>query len=292
MNLVDIAAQGHLDPRAGWLGVTALVTHALSTRDSGVPRDAALGWPAGTASAGPEWTVDRPVGPGGCVVLAGRSDDGTATWTAYAGDQVRTEPVPLAPAMDVWGGHLVRLRDGARAATVVDDSAAPGDGLLSLPPSVLAVVAAGAHALGVAGRFRDAFLRKAASSARGWAAVKTIDDPMVLSILLSAEALLDGAAALLTARTAKPAAGPAAQARLVVTGIAALDAARAATTQVMTLTGASALYDGNPMQETFAHLAALGAHPWFDRPARLLAERAALEPDLDRLFSDEPRKAS
>ncbi|WET76816.1 hypothetical protein P3102_22180 [Amycolatopsis sp. QT-25] len=293
--LARVVTHGHRAPRSGWLGVGALIAESLSLRDHRIPATATVAFGSGTRSEGPQWTSDVPVPAGGFAVLAGRTDDGHSTWTAYLADDLVTAPVALTPAMDVWGGHLLLVRDGARPLATVVDTVVVRPGLLSLPPGLLAIAAAGAHALGVAARFRDAFLRKAARSARGWAAVKTIDDPMVLSILLTAEELLDGAAALLNARVraliGDPDPGPGAWARLVLAGIGALDAACAATTKVMTVTGASALYDGNPMQESFAHLAALSAHPLFDRPVRLLNQRAALEPDLDRLFTDDSGEA-
>lgn len=153
----------------------------------------------------------------------------------------------------------------------------------------------GAHALGVAGLFRNAFVDKATASARGWSKVLGIDDPTNLKAIARADGVIAAAAALLE-RQARRAVGVRTAGRVLTDGhraelaaasIHALDAARTAVDELHSLTGASALYDANPMQIAALHLAVLGQHRRFSRDTRLHVARA-----LTRSVSDTDPRSS
>jgi hypothetical protein len=282
--LAAVAARSKQDPAAGWAAVGELiVTRALASADRPFPTPAQATL-AQAADPGC-WSLDREPDPGGSVVVVelGAVDDVVPNWTVFAAADLVAEPVTLPRGMAVWGGLVARPLPGSRPpAAAMGDRPGPG----GIGPGAAGTLAVGAHALGVAARFRDAFVQKAAAGARGWSSIKTIDDPMVLKALQAGDGRLDGAAALLGARYTAAVAGmrtEAERADVLLAATAAIDAAMAATTALMTFTGASALFDGNAMQQTFAHLAAVAAHPMFGRAERLSATRAAVEPDVTRL---------
>lgn len=289
-----LAATARRDPRAGRAEVVDLTVAAVA----GVV--AVTGNPVvGFALAPPvpgtpvRYALDDLPGPADPVVLARPGPDGAAAWSVHTGAELTLRPGGLPAGMASWGGFVAEVEVSPTAVPGPVDRAGPAPaGLAALEPGLAVVVALGAHALGLAARFRDAFLRKAATSARGWAAVKTVDDPLVLRALADADAVLDGAAALLAVRTGAALRHPgrlaaAETAQLAAAAGGAVDAARSATTGLMTLAGASALYDTSPMQESYALLAALAVHPLLDRTARRRATRTGLDPDVSRLLARE-----
>lgn len=283
--LTTSAARGRDNPADGWSAVTELVLAAVRGRGNAFPAPAGIclspvdGDPA-------TWYLDGPPTPNGVVALATPGLDESLVWQVHPTDDVEVTPVELPRGMAVWGLWTVQVHGRPLTCVADTDPVRRPNPASAFEPGVLAVIAAGAHALGVAARFRDAFVRKAAGSARGWSAVKTIDDPMVLKALQHCDGRLDGAAALLSVQAARArTASMTASVRADVhqAAMAAVDAATSATTSLMTFAGASALYTGNAMQESLAHIAALGTHPLFARTRRLHTTRMALQSDVERL---------
>jgi hypothetical protein len=246
---IDAAtAAGAADPDAGWRATARAVAAGF---DPPGGRPAVLGL---HPLAGPVWPLDADPEPGELVGLGTRTDAGLElAW--YEQDALALRDTGPAPGLRVWGGtEAVPTQDPvARRSAPADDPRAAG--------------LAGAHALGVAARFRAAFVAKARTTSRGWYALTMIEDPTTLKALLSADSALAAAAALLRARPDDPAAG-----------IFALDAARDAVGALLALTGASSLYDGAPMQGPVLHLGALGQHGLFGRDTRLRVTRAYAAP--------------
>ncbi|MDL5158602.1 hypothetical protein [Actinomycetospora termitidis] len=291
-SLRSLAAAARRDPRAGFAAVVALTAESVAAVVD-VDRTPTVGFALSPPVPGvpTRYALDGPPGPGDPVVLTRPGADGTPEWSLHTAAEVAVRPAVLPRGMALWGVVVAEVEVAPDAVPAPRPGPrATAAGPAALDPGLAAVLALGAHALGLAARFRDAFLRKAATSARGWAAVKTIDDPLVVRSLGDADALLDGAAALLGARAGAALGHPgrvgaAEGAQLAAAACAAVDAARRATTGLMTLSGASALYDASPMQESYALLAALAAHPLLDRSARRRATRTALDPDVDRLLA-------
>jgi hypothetical protein len=266
------------DPDAGWRATARTVAAALAgllPPDSpAAERPAVAGLhpvpgPDGTT----RWPLDTDPEPGDLVLLAhrdGEDDTGTVRLAWYEQSALRLHDSGPAAGLRVWGGT-----EAVPTGDPVATAAAPAE-------DALGALLAGAHALGVADRFRTAFVTKALVTNRGFSAVAMIEDPTVLKALLRADAALAGAAALLREHadragrvTGDPAPGDrAAAAAAAAAGIHALDTAQAAVTELLGLTGASSLYDGAPMQAPVLHLGALGQHGQFGRAARLRVTRA------------------
>ena len=267
------------DPDAGWRVTARTVAAALAgllPPDSpAAERPAVAGLhpvpgPDGSAS----WPLDTDPEPGDLVLLAARDDAGAVRLAWYEQAAVRLRDSGPAAGLRVWGGTEA-VPTGEPVAT----AAGPAE-------DALGALLAGAHALGVADRFRAAFVTKALVTNRGFSAVAMIEDPTVLKELLRADTALAGAAALLREHAERadrlpghPGPGsPADAAAAAAAGIHALDTAQAAVTGLLGLTGASSLYDGAPMQGPVLHLGALGQHGRFGRSTRLRVTRAYVIP--------------
>jgi hypothetical protein len=280
------AATTGLEPATGWRATALAVGDALRRLTPGLPADSATR-PAvaglhvadlvGGADTIPEltvWSLDVDPPPGSLVVLG----DGAGGLVWHRGDDLELHDAAHAPGTGVWGTTEV-WRDGSERV-VARLPSGDGDGVAA--PSAVATHLVGRHALDVAGRFRTAFLARAVATARGWSAVRMIDDPTVLKALLRSGSELGAARALLDDRPTDAAGAAAADAAgAAAAGLHALDAARDAVARLRTLTGATALYDGNAMQACSLHLAALGQHPLFSRAARLRTARALARTTTD-----------